>query len=108
MACSWVFVTFLLRPVTCMGPAMKVINMRKVQKPQGRTRAFFTLETENFLIHDCRLVETDSGRLVAHLPFKTYDAGGRRGIYEPVVEFKDLDYLNWITEEALKVYNARF
>ena len=72
----------------------------------GKTRAFFTLETQNFFIHGCRLVEAGSGKLVAHLPFKTYDTPTRKGVYEPIVECKDVDYLDWVTEEAIKVFKA--
>lgn len=75
---------------------MNVINLQKVRKPLGKTRAFFTLETSQFYIHHCRLVETDSGKLVAYLP--------RFGLNDPVVTFKDPDYLNIIGDLAIKIY----
>jgi len=83
---------------------MQIKNLRKVKNPTGRTRAFFSVETKNFIIHDCRLVQTDSGSLVGHLPFKRYISQGRK-VYEPVIEFKDLDYLEVVTAEAVKAYD---
>ena len=75
---------------------MNVINLQKVRKPLGKTRAFFTLELEQFFIYHCRLVETDSGTMVAYLP--------RFGKNDPVVVEKDPDYLNIIGRLATKIY----
>jgi hypothetical protein len=78
---------------------MEIINFQKVRKPLGKTRAFFTLETTQFYIHHCRLVETDSGKLVAYLP--------RFGKNDPVVTFKDPDYLEYIGELAAVIYASK-
>jgi len=47
-------------------------NLRLTKNPKWKTRAFFTLRTKNFLIHNCRLVLADTGRLIAMMPYTEY------------------------------------
>jgi hypothetical protein len=74
-------------------------NMRKALNPTWKTKAYFSLRTKNFLIHDCRLVLADTGRLIAHLPYK-----GSGPTYEPVIESLDVDYLEAVTALAVEAY----
>ena len=77
--------------------------MRKVD--MDRTKAFFDIETKNFIIYQCRLVQADSGRLIIHLPYRQYTVRGKK-IYDPIIRFKDVDYIEALSEEAIKTYNA--
>lgn len=76
------------------------MNMVKLKNPEWRTKAFFSIDTVNFLIHDCRLVEAPSGRLVVQMPYRTK-------LSEPVIHIKDIDYLEAVGMEAIKVYESK-
>ena len=78
-------------------------NMRPVKDPKWKTRAFFNLRTKNFLIHDCRLVRADTGRLIAMMPYKEYRQGGVMK-FETIIEALDVDYLEAVTAQAVEVY----
>jgi hypothetical protein len=80
-------------------------NLRKAKNPTWKTKAFFTIRTKNFLIHDCRLVLAPTGRLIAHLPYKEYMENGQKR-YEPVIEFLDVDYLEAVTAQAIEAYES--
>ncbi len=80
-------------------------NMERAKNPTWKTKAFFTIRTKNFLIYRCRLVMAPTGRLIAHLPYREYVKKGKT-IYEPVIKFLDLDYLEVVTQEAVKAYEA--
>ena len=73
--------------------------MVKTKDPTWWTKAFFAIETKNFIIHGCRLVTGDKGRLVVQMPYKDK-------LTNPIIHVKDTDYLEAIGEEALKVYNS--
>ncbi len=86
---------------------MVIKNMKRAKNlPGWKTKAFFSVETKNFIIHNCRLVLADTGRLIAHLPYEQHPEGGRIVYGGPVIEFKDLDYLEAVTEAAVKAYDA--
>ena len=78
-------------------------NMRKAPDSTWKTKAFFSLRTKNFLIHGCRLVLADTGRLIAMMPYREYR---ERGVmkFEPVIEALDVDYLEAVTALAVEAY----
>jgi len=78
-------------------------KMRKAPDPTWKTKAFFSLRTKNFLIHNCRLVLADSGRLIAMMPYKEYRQGGVMK-FETIIEALDVDYLEAVTAQAVEVY----
>jgi len=84
---------------------MLIKNMRKVKNPDSKTKALFSVETKNFIINDCRLELAGSGKLIARLPFSVEIFQGRT-YYRPIIEFKDLDYVEAISEAAVKAYEA--
>ena len=79
-------------------------NLRLAENPKWKTRAFFNLRTKNFLIHDCRLVLADTGRLIAMMPYKEYREHGVMK-FETIIEALDVDYLEAVTAQAVESYN---
>jgi len=75
-------------------------NLRLTKNPKWKTRAFFTLRTKNFLIHNCRLVLADTGRLIAMMPYTEY-----REQFVPIIEVLSVDYLEAVTAQAVEVYH---
>ena len=75
-------------------------NLRLTKNPKWKTRAFFTLRTKNFLIHNCRLVLADTGRLIAMMPYTEY-----RKQFVPIIEVLSVDYLEAVTAQAVEVYH---
>ncbi len=79
--------------------------MRKVKNPKGRVVAFFSIETKNFIINECRLELSESGKLIPRFPFSEETFQGRT-YYKPIIEFKDIDYVESVREAAVKAYEA--
>ena len=79
-------------------------NLRLTKNPKWKTRAFFTFRTKSFLIHNCRLVLADTGRLIAMMPYTEYR---ERGImkFVPIIEILSVDYLEAVTAQAVEVYH---
>ena len=75
-------------------------NLRLTKNPKWKTRAFFTLRTKNFLIHNCRLILVDTGRLIAMMPYTEY-----REQFVPIIEVLSVDYLEAVTAQAVEVYH---
>ena len=75
--------------------------MTKVDRPGWKTKATFTVETKNFLIHQCRLVLADTGRLIADMPYREFMSRGQKK-YEKIIEILDVDYLEAVTSAALE------
>ena len=84
---------------------MQIKNMVKAKNPSFRTKAFFSIETKNFLIHNCRLVLADSGRLVVQMPYREYQSNGQKK-YDPIIQIKDFDYLEAVGQDAVSAYEA--
>lgn len=82
---------------------MIIENMRKATDPKFKTKAFFDIVTKNFRIRSCRLVAAPTGRLIVMLPYREYLSGGRK-VYDPVIEFLDVDYIEAVTQEALTAF----
>ena len=78
---------------------MQIKNMVKTKDPTWFTKAFFSIETKNFLIHGCRLVTGNKGRLVVQMPYKDK-------LSNPIIHIKDNDYLEAVGEEAVKLYES--
>jgi DNA-binding cell septation regulator SpoVG len=78
-------------------------KMRKAPDPTWKTKAFFTLRTKNFLIHNCRLVLADSGRLVVQMPYTSKLERGKK-TFEVVIEPLSVDYLEAVTAQAISAY----
>jgi hypothetical protein len=79
---------------------MEIRGMIRTKDPSWKTKAFFSVDTKNFIIHDCRLVESPSGRLVVQMPY-------RSKLTEPVIHIKDVDYLEAVGEAAIMVYESK-
>ena len=79
---------------------MIIKNMRKAKNPDFKTKAFFDIVTKNFIIHNCRLVLAGTGRLIVMLPYQEYMSNGRK-VFEPVIEFLDVDYIEAVTQDAI-------
>ena len=82
---------------------MQIENMRKAKDPKFKTKAYFDIVTKNFKIHNCRLVMADTGRLIVMLPYREYLSKGRK-IFETIIEFLDIDYIEAVTQEALVAF----
>jgi hypothetical protein len=80
-----------------------VINMRRDPNLSHKTKAFFDFKTKNFLIRGCRLVLAPTGRLIVMLPYREYTHKGKK-VFETVIEFMDIDYIESVTAEAIKTY----
>lgn len=79
--------------------------MRKVKGSEKNVVALFSVETKNFIINGCRLEISESGKLIPRFPFSEEVFQGKT-YYKPIIEFKDLDYLESIGQEARKAYDA--
>ena len=84
---------------------MEIKGMVSAKNPDFKTKAFFAIETKNFVIQDCRLVQTHTGKLVVQMPYREYMDHGQKK-FMPIIHVKDIDYLEAVGEEALKVYNS--
>jgi hypothetical protein len=88
---------------------VEIKNLIRLRKPikwgNGEIVAKFNIETKNFLIRDCSLVLAPSGRLIVQLPYRTYTYGGQLR-QEAVIEFKEVDFLEAIGQDAVRVYEA--
>ena len=82
---------------------MEIKNMVKATNPEFKTKAFFAIVTKNFTINDCRLVKTDSGRLVVQMPYREYMSRGQKK-FMPIIHINDVDYLEAVGQEAVRVY----
>jgi hypothetical protein len=81
-----------------------VINMRRATNPDHKTKAFFDFKTKNFLIRGCRLVLAPTGRLIVMLPYREYTHKGKK-MFDTVIEFLDIDYIEAVTSEAIQTYD---
>ena len=79
--------------------------MTKVRGSEKNVVALFSVETKNFIINQCRLELSESGKLIPRFPFFEETFQGRT-YYKPIIEFKDLDYLESVGQEARKAYDA--
>ena len=79
--------------------------MNKVTKEGSKIKAFFRVETKNFVINDCKLVEGANG-LFAGMPSREYTDRQGQKKYQPIIWIKDTDFIKAVTEEAVKVYNG--
>ncbi len=84
---------------------MLIKNMRRVKGSGKNIVALFSVETKNFIVNDCRLELAETGRLIARFPFTEETYQGRT-YYKPIIEFKDLDYLEAVGQAAVKAYEA--
>ncbi len=87
---------------------MEIRNMRRAKaEPEWNwdTKAFFSVKTKNFTLHNCRLILAPSGKLVPQFPRERHMEIGRM-VEGPVIEFDDLDYLEAVREAAVKVYEV--
>jgi DNA-binding cell septation regulator SpoVG len=79
--------------------------MVKAKNPDFKTKAFFSIVTKNFVINDCRLVRAESGKLVVLMPYREYmDRGVKK--FMPIIHIQDVDYLEAVGQEAVKVYES--
>lgn len=85
---------------------MQIKHLTKINKEGSKTRAFFSIETKNFIINDVRLVEGPNGGLFAALPSREYVNKKGEKKYQPIIWIKDLDVIKAISEEAVRVYNG--
>jgi DNA-binding cell septation regulator SpoVG len=78
-------------------------KMRKAPDSTWKTKAFFSLRTKNFLIHNCRLVLAENGRMIAMMPYREYR---ERGVmkFETIIEPLAVDYLEAVTALAVEAY----
>jgi DNA-binding cell septation regulator SpoVG len=79
-------------------------HMQKVNKEGFKTKAFFALETTNWIIYDMRLVEGKNG-FFASFPARKYKDKNGVEKFQPIVACKDVDLIKVVTEEAVRVYN---
>lgn len=79
--------------------------MRKAPDPTWKTKAFFSIRTKNFLIHNCRLVLADTGRLIVQLPYTSKFEFGRN-TFSPIIEPLSVDYLEAVTALALEKFES--
>lgn len=84
---------------------MEIKGMVKAKNPAFKTKAFFSIVTKNFTIHDCRLVMAGSGKLFVQMPYREYQAGGQKK-YMPIIHINDTDYLEAVGSEAVRAYEA--
>lgn len=84
---------------------MEIKNMRKINKPESKIKAFFTVSTKNFDINDMKLVEGEKGIFVA-FPSREYTNAQGQKKFQPIIWCKDVDFIKAINDEALKIYNG--
>jgi DNA-binding cell septation regulator SpoVG len=84
---------------------MEIRNMRKINKPESKIRAFFTVSTKNFDINDMKLIEGEKGIFVA-FPSREYTNGKGEKKFQPIIWCKDVDFIKAINDEALKIYRG--
>ncbi len=84
---------------------MVIKNMRKVKGSEKNVVALFSVETKNFIINQCRLELSESGKLIPRFPFSQETFQGRT-YYKPIIEFKDIDYVEAVREYAVKAYET--
>lgn len=81
--------------------------MSKVKDGQSKVKAYFSIDTKNFTINNVKLIQGDNGGLFAAMPSREYVNKKGEKKYQPIIWIKDLDYINAITEEAVKVYQGQ-
>jgi len=78
-------------------------NMNKFNKEGNKTKAFFSVDTKNFTINDCKLVEGTNGLFVS-MPSREYVNAKGEKKFQPIIWIKDVDFIKAINDEAVKVY----
>lgn len=85
---------------------MQIKNMTKINKEGSKTKAFFSIETKNFIINDVKLIEGQKGIFVSFPSREYIDKKTGQKKYQPIIWVKDVDFIKAVNEEAMRVYNG--
>lgn len=85
---------------------MKVINLYRLNNPNGRIKATFQLDFGILIIRDCKLIEDGKGTLWAAMPSRSYMENGQKK-FAGIVSIKDDRIMEVITQAAREVYETK-
>jgi DNA-binding cell septation regulator SpoVG len=84
---------------------MEIKHMHKITKEGSKIKAFFSVETKNFIINDMKLVKGEKG-IFAAFPSREYTDNKGQKKYQPIIWCKDTDFIKAISDEAMRIYNG--
>lgn len=84
---------------------MKVINLYRLNNPQGRIKATFQLDFGILIIRDCKLMDDGKGGLWAAMPSQSYIENGVKK-FAGIVAIKDEKIMDVISNAAMEVYET--
>lgn len=84
---------------------MRVINLYRLNNPNGRIKAQFSLDFGILIVRDCKLIEDGKGGLWAAMPSRSYMENGQKK-FAGIVMIKDDRIMDVITNAAREVYDA--
>jgi DNA-binding cell septation regulator SpoVG len=83
---------------------MQIKNLYKINNPNSKVKAFFSIETTDFIINDCKIVDGSNGLFVA-FPSREYEKDGEKK-WKGIVRSKDRDVSQRVNALAIGAYRG--